>query len=74
MVVWSGSAPGEDAGVFYSEQCPVGLVAQYYNNINLERHARRRRSRPERQLQLGLAKTLPPRESWARNGPAHGRE
>ena len=35
MVVWSGSAPGEDAGVFYSEQCPVGLVAQYYNNINL---------------------------------------
>ena len=22
MVVWSGSATGEDAGVFYSEQCP----------------------------------------------------
>ncbi len=37
MVVWSGNdgAPGEDAEVFYSEQCPVGLVAQYYNNINL---------------------------------------
>ena len=36
MVVWSGSAPGEDAGVFSSEQCPVGLVAQYYNNMNLD--------------------------------------
>ncbi len=35
MVVWSGSAAGEDAGVFYSEQSPVGLIAQYYNNVNM---------------------------------------
>ena len=35
MVVWSGSAPGEDAGVFYSEQCPVGLVGSYFNNTDL---------------------------------------
>jgi hypothetical protein len=35
MVIWSGGAAGEDAGVMYSEQAPVGLLASYYNNMTL---------------------------------------
>ncbi len=34
LVVWSGNAPGDDAGVFQAAQCPPGLLASYFNSAN----------------------------------------
>jgi hypothetical protein len=32
LVVWSGNAPGDTAGVFQAEQCPPGLLASYFHS------------------------------------------
>ena len=42
LVVWSGNAPGDTAGVFYAEQGPLGLIATYYNNKSLSGNSVRR--------------------------------
>ena len=34
LVVWSGNAPGDDAGVFQAEQGPPGLLASYFNTAD----------------------------------------
>jgi hypothetical protein len=34
LVVWSGNAPGDDAGVFQAEQSPPGLLASYFNTAD----------------------------------------